>query len=173
MTSAVKCLRNRVPGLSSRCRLATKLMTMCSSMRPGLVEANACFRRQVSLTRWKSRFRGIGEVQRNPYHYTVEKLTTTLECLITHPGDARERLTAAFLALHTLSEKDFPPEHRKKWRWVMKELTKFGPLLDYKGDVWRGSVENTMRRVRKQTASRIIKAIYELYWVVSENEQYF
>ena len=109
----------------------------------------------------------------NRYSYAVEKLTTTLECLAIHQGDARERLTAAFPIFFTLREDDFPPEYRKEWCWVIRELTKFGPLLDYKGEVWRGSVENTMRRIQKKTGSKIAKKIYELYWVVSENRQYF
>jgi hypothetical protein len=54
----------------------------------------------------------------------------------------------------------------------MKELTKFGPLLNHKGEVWIGSVENTMRKVRKATGSKIAKKIYELYWAVSENQPY-
>ncbi len=29
-----------------------------------------------------------------------------------------------------------------------------------------------MRRIRKQTASKIIKEIYELYWEISQNERY-
>ena len=108
----------------------------------------------------------------NPYSYTVEKLTAALESLATHPGDARERLGSAFLIFHTLTEKDFPPEYQEKWKWVMDKITKSGPILDYKGDVWRGSVENTMRRIKNKTASKILKVIYELYWVVSENKQY-
>lgn len=54
----------------------------------------------------------------------------------------------------------------------MTELTKFGPIFDYKGNVRVGSVDNTMKRIKKKTASNIIKVIYELYWLVSENEQY-
>jgi len=54
----------------------------------------------------------------------------------------------------------------------MKELTKFGPLLDYKGEPWRGSVENTMKKVRNRTGVKIAEAIYDLYWSLSENTEY-
>lgn len=108
----------------------------------------------------------------NPYSYTVEKLTTAISILVSHPGDSRERLNDAFLSFHTLQERDFPPELQKKWVWVMKEMTKFNPILDHKGEPLRGSVENTMRRIQKRTASKIIKVLYELYWAVSENEEY-
>lgn len=47
------------------------------------------------------------------YIYTYEKLSTAIQCLATHPGDARERLADAFLAFHTRTEKDFPQEYRK------------------------------------------------------------
>ncbi len=108
----------------------------------------------------------------NRSYYTVEKLTTALSCLATHPGDVRERLTSAFIVLHTLKEEDFPLEHREEWRWVIKEVTKYGPLLNHKDEVWMGSVKNTMRRVRKATGVKIAKKIYDLYWAVSENQQY-
>jgi len=104
--------------------------------------------------------------------YAVEKLATAIRCLATHPGDVRERLIAAHLCFHTLQERDFPPEHIEKWKSVMKELTKFGPLLDYKGEPWRGSVENTMKKVRNRTGVKIAEAIYDLYWSLSENTEY-
>ncbi|MCK4913035.1 MAG: hypothetical protein KAS69_00365 [Planctomycetes bacterium] len=112
-------------------------------------------------------------MEQKRYNYAVEKLTTTLKCLATHPGDVRKRLKAASLIFCVLREGDFPPEHRNEWRWVKNELTKFGPLLNDKGEIWQGSIENTMYRIRKKTGSKIAKKIYELYWVVSENQQYF
>jgi hypothetical protein len=108
----------------------------------------------------------------NRYSYTVEKLTSAIDCLVTHPGDVRERLTCAYLGFHTLTENDFPPNLRADWRWVMKELTKFGEQRNHKGEVRIGSVENTMQRVRKATGVKISKKIYALYWAVSENTRY-
>lgn len=104
--------------------------------------------------------------------YTIEKLTTAVDCLVTHPGDVRERLACAFLSFHTLTENDFSPELRSDWRWVMNQLTRYGPLLNHNGEAWMGSVENTMRRVRRSTGVKIAKRIYQLYWDVSENKQY-
>lgn len=108
----------------------------------------------------------------NQYQYAVEKLTTALQVLTTHEGDARQRLACAYLSFHTLSERDFPPELADRWRWVTTQLTKFGPLLGRDGEVLRGSVDNTMRRVQKRTAAKIIEVIVDLYWAVSENERY-
>lgn len=106
------------------------------------------------------------------YHYAVEKLSVAVECLATHPGDVRERLLFAFLDFPALKEKDFPPELQDDWHWVMKELRKFGPLRTPDGKVRVGSVENTMRKIRKATGSKIAKKIYQLYWAVSENDPY-
>lgn len=107
------------------------------------------------------------------YGYAVEKLTTTIRYLATGPGDARQRLARAFLIFHTLGEEDFPPEARARWNWVKQQLTKFGPLMHPDGTVWRGSVEHTMSRIRKKTGAKIAEAIYDLYWEVSGNREYF
>jgi hypothetical protein len=110
----------------------------------------------------------------NPYHYTAQTLTETLECLATHPGDVRERLLSAHGGyLSKLTASDFPVEHRKDWQWVMHELTKFEPRKDT-GEIamGMGTVECTMRRIRRSTGSKIAKKLYELYWVVTLNTQY-
>lgn len=107
------------------------------------------------------------------YTYVLEKLTNTVDLLATHPGDARARLNAAYLTFHTLTPEDFPLEHQAKWAWVMAEMVKFGPLVsEFNGEVWRGAVDNTMRRIRKSTAANIAKVIYELYWAISANQRY-
>jgi hypothetical protein len=109
----------------------------------------------------------------NKYSHAVEKLTNVLECLATHPGDARERVASAYSLCAHLRVEELPEKCRKDWEWIMKEATKFGPLTDYyKGDVWRGSVENTMKTVRKSTGAKIAKKFYAIYWAVSENRPY-
>jgi hypothetical protein len=64
---------------------------------------------------------------------------------------------------HTLEEDDFPPELQKDWRWVMDQLTKFGPIYGQKGEIRFGSVEHTMRRVKKKTGVRIAEKLVDLY----------
>lgn len=104
--------------------------------------------------------------------HAVEKLTNVLECLATHPGDARERVASAYLSCAHLKAEELPEKCRKGWEWIRREITKRGPLIDYKGDAWRGSVENTMRSAKKSTGVKIAKKFYELYWAVSENKRY-
>jgi hypothetical protein len=95
-----------------------------------------------------------------------------MRTLATGKGDVRDRLLGAYMSFHTLNEKDFPEEFKKDWAWVMKQLTKYGPLRDYKGDVWLGSVENTMNRIRNSTGERIAKKIFDLGWELWTNEKY-
>lgn len=65
---------------------------------------------------------------KNKFDHAVEKLTDTLKCLATHPGDARERITAAYFSFGHLQAEEFPEECRKDWAWIKKEITKFGLL---------------------------------------------
>ncbi|RTY33757.1 hypothetical protein EKD00_08900 [Chlorobium phaeovibrioides] len=106
------------------------------------------------------------------YHYAVEKLSVAVECLATHPGDVRERLMAAFLGFHPLTEKDFPLELQADWRWVIKELSRCGPQLSHDGKARIGSFENTMKRIRKATGAKIAEKIYHLYRAVREYDLY-
>lgn len=102
----------------------------------------------------------------------MEKLTTALFTLVTGEGDARARLRSAYFSFHTLKNTDFPLDQQKQWDWVTAQMTKCGPLRDSRGRVLVSDVENTMKHIQNKTASKIIQAIYELYWIVSENEQY-
>ncbi len=105
----------------------------------------------------------------NKYGHAVEKLTIVLKCLATHPGDARQRVVSAYLLCDHLRAEELPENCRRDWEWIQKEITKRGPLTDFKGKIWRGSADNTMRSARNSTAVKIAKKFYELYWAVSEN----
>jgi hypothetical protein len=95
--------------------------------------------------------------------YAHEKLLVALESLATGAGDVRERLASAFLSFHPVREDDFPPRLRSDWRWVMHQLTRYGPLVDENGKVYRGSVENTMQKIKRVTGVRIAKKLLHLY----------
>lgn len=121
---------------------------------------------------WTSSLFGTRNTALNNYKYAIEKLTNALECLATHPGDARERVASAYLVCAGLRVEDLPEKSKKDWLWIISELTKRGPLTNYTGEVWRGSIENTMKSARKSTASKIAKKFFQIYWAVSENRQY-
>ena len=108
----------------------------------------------------------------NPYSYAVEKLTNALECLATHPGDVRKRLESAYHSFYVLSADNFPPDCREEWSAIINELTKYGPTYKPNGELWFGSIHNTMLQIHNSTASKIAKRIYDIYWRVSKNQQY-
>jgi hypothetical protein len=107
------------------------------------------------------------------YDHAIEKLTNAMEVLATHPGDVRERVGEAYLyTCAGLQARSFPEKLQKDWEWIEGQLTKYEPLLDHKGEVWRGSVEVTIKRIRKSTGVKIAKRFYYLYWELSANEPY-
>ena len=98
-----------------------------------------------------------------PSTYVHEKLLAALESLATGPGDVRERLLAAYETFHPLTQSHFPPNLRKDFGWVLKQLKKCEPIYDYKGRLLRGSVEETLRHLKNVTGARIATRIYRLY----------
>ena len=44
----------------------------------------------------------------------------------------------------------------------MEQLTRYGPIFDYKDEVRIGSVEHTMRRIKNKTGAKIARKIYNL-----------
>ena len=108
----------------------------------------------------------------NKYSYAREKLYLAIRSLTIGQGDVRSRLSNAFLTFHTLKEEDLPNEFQKDWRWIIDELSKFGPLTDHKGEIWRGSVENTMRRVRNTTGQKIATKIFNIGWQIHTNKKF-
>ena len=44
-----------------------------------------------------------------------------------------------------------------------QQLTRFGPIRDYKGEVLRGSVENTLSRIKRATGVKIAKRLVKLH----------
>jgi hypothetical protein len=106
------------------------------------------------------------------YTYAVEKLTDALRVLATGKGDARDRVANAYLCCITLTENDFPEELRGDWKWIAHEVTKFGPYITPLGEIFIGSVENTMRKRRSATAAKIAQRMWRLYWAMSRNTAY-
>jgi len=95
--------------------------------------------------------------------YGREKFIEAVEKLATGEGDVRQRLRSAYRALRILRLQNLPEDMRGDWRWVQHQMTRFGPLRHKDGEVWRGSVENTMSRIRNRTGSEIAKRIYRMH----------
>ena len=98
-----------------------------------------------------------------PAAYAYEKLLMALDSLATGPGDVRERLLVAHQSFHPLKEAHFPQHLRKDFRWILEKITKYGPVYDYKGRLDRGSVEETLRRIKNGTGVKIATKLFRLY----------
>lgn len=72
------------------------------------------------------------------------------------------------MAMIMLTEKDFPLELQKDWLWIIKELTKFGPLKGFNNNITTGAVANTLRKIRNSTGVKIAKKIYELNYKIAD-----
>ena len=101
-------------------------------------------------------------------NYTREKLFVAIRSLATGRGDVRARLVEAYDSFHVLTPEDFPVELQNDWRWVMDELTRYGVKRDPQGRIYYNAVENTMRRVRRETAGRIAERIFWIYLRVED-----
>jgi hypothetical protein len=116
-------------------------------------------------------FEEVGNLE-HQYNYAIQKLTEAMECLATHPGDIRRRLTRAFEILAPVTTDRVPPECRDDWSWILQQMVRFGPVFDGDGQIVSGALENTMSRIRNHTGSKIAMRILELYWSMSHNTKY-
>lgn len=96
------------------------------------------------------------------YFYAQEKMSTAIKILAISPGDVRSRLVKAYMELHTLEDNHLPPKLIGEWKRIKLQLTKYGPVFNHKGEVWFGSVQNTMNRIKNSSGARIAKKIFDL-----------
>jgi len=96
------------------------------------------------------------------YSRCREKLSDVERRLAVGKGDVRERLRSAYKKLRMLREEECPPEMRRDFRWVMQQLTRYGPERDPDGTPFRSGIDHTMSRIRNSTGSRIAERIYKL-----------
>jgi len=109
----------------------------------------------------------------NPnYFYAYEKFMDALNNLATGPYDVRQRLRSAYLHFHPVTKKHLPEELQDDYKWILNQLTKFGPVVGKDGEVLRGAVEETLNRIRNATGSkiadRIIHIYHQLNWLYME-----
>ena len=112
----------------------------------------------------------------NPsYFYAYEKFNDALHSLATGPSDVRQRLRYAYSHFHTVRNKHLPEQLKIDYKWVLKQLTRFGPVIGRDGNVLRGSVEETLNRIRNSTGSKIAERILHIYhhlnWLYIEGKR--
>lgn len=97
------------------------------------------------------------------YYYANEKLIIALGILATGEGDIRSRLSSAFYACHTLTLDDFPEDLKGNWIWIEKQMTRYGPKY-INDEIFQGSIENTMSRIKRKTGKKIATRMYQIFW---------
>ena len=101
--------------------------------------------------------------------YIHGKLREVIYSLAVGPDDIRKRLIQAHKGFFHLKKEQFPVELQSDWEWVMKQLTKFGPVEREDGTIFRGSVENTCNRTKRKTGVKIAKKILEIYLYLKQH----
>jgi hypothetical protein len=104
------------------------------------------------------------------FQYAKGKLRQAIYELTIGEGDIRKRLVDAFNLFYILNNDDFPNELREDWGWINRELNKYGALIDEKGTVIVGSVQNTMWHIKNKTGTKIAIKIVDLYLRLLDTE---
>lgn len=97
------------------------------------------------------------------HSYVKDKLRETIYSLAIGPEDIRKRLAHAYQGFFALRNEHFPEKLQPDWKWIQKELTKFGPLKREDGSIFRGSVDHTCSKIKKKTGVKIAKKILNIY----------
>ena len=107
------------------------------------------------------------------YHTAKKLLSKAMYSLATGRGDVRSRLKVAYCGFWVLDEEDFPEEFRKDWMWIKKQLTRFEPLYDKRGEIKiSDAVENTMSRIKNKTGQKIAEKIFYLGLALCTYDEY-
>jgi len=103
-------------------------------------------------------------VEMNPKHfYGYEKFSAAVRSLAIGPGDVRQRLRAAYWHFHPVREEHLPEHLHQDYQWVLHQLTRFGPAIGRDGKALRGSIEETLSRIRNSSGSKIAERILHIY----------
>ena len=92
--------------------------------------------------------------QKDP-HNTRERLTKALTIIATSNEDARRRAEYAWLEIMPLQEHEFPITAVQYYRFIRENS----------GVIINGSATNEL-------CGKILKAVWDLYWEMTENIQY-
>ena len=105
-----------------------------------------------------------------PYQYALEKMSNAVRILATGAGDARSRLSNAYMAFVFLKIEGFPPDLQADYLWIQKELTKRSPRNDSEKREWaeHGEVPSNINRMQNRTASKIATKIVDLEYHLRE-----
>ncbi len=100
----------------------------------------------------------------------IEALNRVITVLATDSGMIKDRMKKAWKNAY-ISDDDFPEELRAEWLSIRKELEKYGPRIAPDGTQVKDARQNTIRRIRSSTASRLAARILEFYFVARNSEE--
>lgn len=95
---------------------------------------------------------------RNAY----EALDGIIRVLVTDPAEIKTRLQKA-CGKALILEDDFPTHLRPKWRRMKEKIETHGPRLNVDGSIYMSAQANTLKKIRRVTASNIAVDLLELY----------
>jgi hypothetical protein len=99
---------------------------------------------------------------RMKYKYAREKLNKAVRYLALGERDVRDRLRIVSKEIFRLDASHFPTKLQNDLAWVKKELTKYGPELGPRGEIYQNAVAHTLGRIRNSTGRKIAERIYNL-----------
>lgn len=94
-----------------------------------------------------------------PSVYADQVLSRAVRILAVGSGDVRSRLLTAYSDFHPLTPLHFPEVLRQDFEWINQQLTRRGPKLGHDGEVKMGSVEWTLRNIRRTTGVKIAQRL--------------
>ena len=110
------------------------------------------------------------------HFYAYEKFSSAIRSLAIGSGDVRDRLSWAYMEFKPIKKKHLPADLHADYEWVMAQLTNFHPVVNSQGKVLRGSVAETLRRIRRSTGVKIADRVFSIYnklnWLyIKEHEE--
>lgn len=88
---------------------------------------------------------------------TIEKFTTAIEGLVTHPGTPQDSLWNAWVTLHPLQEGDFPRQLQEYWCRTWEGVANLGSCA------MADSLENQVSGMGEHDCQIVRKRIWALY----------
>ena len=89
--------------------------------------------------------------------YALEKFSVVVRGMATGPGDVRSRLEGAFVTFHTIRAEDLPPSLRRRFRSVVRALTRREARRE-----GEGKLHASLAQMQNRTGAAIARKIVEI-----------
>jgi len=96
--------------------------------------------------------------------YALEKLGEIYYRLAIGEDEIRIRLANIEVEFMLIFDRDIPDELQNEWKYLKSKLTERGPYVRFDGVIERGPLQNTVKRMRKKTASNYANLLVQFYF---------